>query len=114
MKAQVQIIKKSSPQPEPSIKAAPPPQAPAANKALPPENPPGTGQGKQEKAFVRNCIKDSLARVTLINGATICGRIIFWDRYSFGLAPDDGTPSMLVHKQHLATIQPLTQAPSSL
>lgn len=112
MKAQVQVIKKPSPRPLPPVKAAPPkpPPDPAAKKPPPPENPPGTGKGKLEKAFVRDIIKDSLIRITLVHGTTLCGRIIFWDEYTFGLAPEDGSMPMLVHKQHLLTIQPLEQA----
>ena len=85
----------------------PPPKPP------PPENPPGTGKGKKEKAFVHDVLRDKLLCVTLINGVVVYGRIIFWDLYTFGLTPDgDGMP-MLVHKQHLATIQPVREEPAA-
>ena len=112
MKPQVQIVRKSSPPPQPPAKPAQPPPQPAAAapaKATPPENPPGTGKGKKEKAFVNDVFQDKVLCVTLINGTVVYGRVIFWDRYTFGLAPDQGGMPMLVHKQHLATMQPVQE-----
>lgn len=103
MKPHVQIVRKSSPPSPPPAKPAPPPAPPAAAaavKAAPPKNPPGTVKRNKEKAFVSDVFQDKLLCVTLINGTVVYGRIIFWDRYTFGLTPDgDGMP-MLVHKQH--------------
>lgn len=76
MKPHVQIVRKPSPAPHPSAKTAPPSPPPAAAapaKVAPLENPPGTGKGKKEKAFVHDVLQDKLLCVTLINGMVVYG-----------------------------------------
>ena len=58
---------------------------------------------------MRDFLVGELIAVTLVNETVIRGRLVSWDAYAICLAPDNGDLFMLVHKQYVATVQPLEQ-----
>ena len=104
MKPHVQVVRKLSPEPP---KSAPQVVDVEGARHLGPQpDPPAATKGSLEKQFVKELLKDKLLNIRLSTGDTVRGRIIYWDKYTFGVAPVDGMP-MMVHKDKLVTIQPV-------